>query len=94
MQALPDTRSEMKIHLEPGTLHKLKELASEKIKDWTLVADPAISPGGCRIVSDKSDADASVETRLNSCMDQVAAKLNQTEIKGINQEPEPAVDAE
>lgn len=93
MQALPDTRAEMKIHLEPNAVHKLKELAAEKIKHWTLVADPTISPGGCRIVSDKSDADASVETRLNACMDQVAIKLEQTGNKALNQDAESAVDA-
>ncbi|MPY25284.1 flagellar assembly protein FliH [Shewanella sp. YLB-07] len=73
--SLPDTRSEIKIHLEPTAVERLRELAADKIQDWTLVEDTGISPGGCRIVSDKSDADASVETRLNACMDQVEAKL-------------------
>jgi len=92
MEALPDTTSEMKIHLEPNAVDKLKELASEKIKHWTLVADPSISPGGCRIISDKSDADASVETRLNACMDQVAIKLDQHREKALSQETESSVD--
>lgn len=73
--SLPDTRSEIKIHLEPTAVERLRELAAEKIQDWTLIEDNSISPGGCRIVSDQSDADASVETRLNACMDQVEAKL-------------------
>ncbi|QFU20484.1 flagellar assembly protein H [Shewanella eurypsychrophilus] len=73
--SLPDTRSEIKIHLEPTAVERLRELAADKIQNWTLVEDSSISPGGCRIVSDNSDADASVETRLNACMDQVEAKL-------------------
>ncbi|WP_076413108.1 flagellar assembly protein FliH [Shewanella sp. UCD-KL12] len=73
--SLPDTRSDIKIHLEPTAVERLRELAADKIQDWILVEDSTISSGGCRIVSDNSDADASVETRLNACMDQVEAKL-------------------
>lgn len=92
LTALPDTQSEIKIHLDPNAVNKLKELASDKIQDWTLVADPSISAGGCRIVSDKSDADASVETRLNVCMDQVSAKIKDSELSNINSEAELPVD--
>lgn len=93
LTALPDTRSEIKIHLEPNAVNKLRELASDKIQDWTLVADPSISAGGCRIVSDKSDADASVETRLNVCMDQVSAKLKEPETSNTNRDTELPNDA-
>ncbi|MCL1124799.1 flagellar assembly protein FliH [Shewanella surugensis] len=80
LAALPDRQSDVKIHLEPSAVEKLKELAADKVKDWVLIADPAISAGGCRIVSDKSDADASIETRLNACMTQVEAKLQQVDL--------------
>jgi flagellar assembly protein FliH len=75
LTALPDDQSEVKIHLEPSAVVKLKELGEDKIRGWNLVSDSSISAGSCRIVSDKSDADASVETRLNACMEQVEAKL-------------------
>ncbi|MGS0675379.1 flagellar assembly protein FliH [Shewanella sp. 0m-4] len=78
LSALPDDPSQVKIHLEPSAVDKLKELAADKIDSWTLVADPSISAGGCRIVSETADADASVETRLNSCMAQVEAHLQDT----------------
>ncbi|GIU14775.1 MULTISPECIES: flagellar assembly protein FliH [unclassified Shewanella] len=81
LSALPDDPTEVKIHLEPSAVDKLKELAADKIKHWTLVADSSISAGGCRIVSATSDADASVETRLNSCLAQVQAHLNKTPIE-------------
>ncbi|QDE33161.1 flagellar assembly protein H [Shewanella polaris] len=73
--ALPDDQSEVKIHLEPSAVVKLKELGEDKIRGWNLVSDTSISAGSCRIVSEKSDADASVETRLDTCMEQVEAKL-------------------
>lgn len=81
LTALPDDPTEVKIHLEPSAVDKLKELAADKIKNWTLVPDASISAGGCRIVSATSDADASVETRLNSCLAQVQAHLNETPIE-------------
>ncbi|WP_144212057.1 flagellar assembly protein FliH [Shewanella donghaensis] len=75
LAAIPDDPTAVKIHLEPSAVVKLKELAADKIQQWTLVADSNISAGGCRIVSDKSDADASMETRLNACLDQVESHL-------------------
>ncbi len=75
LAALPDDARQVKIHLEPAAVTRLRELAADKIKDWKLVADDTITAGGCRVVSEHSDADASVETRLNTCMEHVAGKL-------------------
>ncbi|MCL1147736.1 flagellar assembly protein FliH [Shewanella sp. 10N.261.52.F9] len=77
LAALPDDPSKVKIHLEPSAVDKLNELAADKVKSWSLVPDASISAGGCRIVSDTADADASVETRLNRCMTQVETHLQQ-----------------
>ncbi|WP_299809662.1 flagellar assembly protein FliH [uncultured Shewanella sp.] len=86
LSALPDDPAQVKIHLEPGAVEKLKELAADKVQSWTLVADPSISAGGCRIVSETSDADASVETRLNSCMAQVEAHLQNAQVNQVTNE--------
>ncbi|ABE56932.1 flagellar assembly protein FliH [Shewanella denitrificans OS217] len=82
LSALPNDKGEIKIHLEPSAVTKLKELGEDKLRGWQLVSDASISAGSCRIVSDKSDADASIETRLEACMEQVEAKLNEVEIEG------------
>ncbi|MCL1050895.1 flagellar assembly protein H [Shewanella abyssi] len=84
LAALPDDPSKVKIHLEPSAVDKLKELAADKIHSWSLVPDASISAGGCRIVSETSDADASVETRLDRCMAQVETHLQE---KPATQEP-------
>ena len=84
LAALPDDPTEVKIHLEPSAVNKLRELAADKIQDWSLVADASISAGGCRIVSATSDADASVETRLNTCMTQVETHLQQNATDSLN----------
>ncbi|WP_394202834.1 flagellar assembly protein FliH [Shewanella waksmanii] len=77
LAALPDNQGQVAIHLEPTAVKQLTNLAADKVADWHLVADNDISAGGCRIVTEHTDADASVETRLNACMDQVQAKLAQ-----------------
>ncbi|GAA4888740.1 flagellar assembly protein FliH [Ferrimonas pelagia] len=82
LRALPDGGGEVKIHLEPTACERIKELAPERVAQWTLVADPQISPGGCRVVSDTVDADASVEARLDACMTQVQARLDSMELDG------------
>lgn len=71
LAALPNDATDIKIHLQPNAVDELKQLAPEKIKDWTLVPDNNITQGGCRILCDQCDADASLETRLNASMDQV-----------------------
>lgn len=80
LSALPDDQKDVKIHLEPSAVVKLKELSEDKIRGWNLIADSSISAGSCRIVSDKSDADASIETRLDACMTMVETKLNEADI--------------
>lgn len=92
LAALPDDPSQVKIHLEPSAVDKLRELAADKIQDWSLVADASISAGGCRIVSATSDADASVETRLNSCMAQVENHLQQSTTQNVTITPEAQVE--
>ena len=85
LAALPDDPTKVKIHLEPSAVEKLKELAADKVKSWSLVADASISAGGCRIVSETADADASVETRLNRCMAQVEAHLQDSQTDLIDE---------
>ena len=92
LAALPDDPTQVKIHLEPSAVDKLRELAAEKIQDGSLVADAAISAGGCRIVSATSDADASVETRLNTCMAQVENHLQQPTTENVTIAPEAQVE--
>lgn len=88
--SLPSDISEIEIHLEPSAVKELQLLAFDKLKHWKIVPDPEISQGGCRIVTNKCDADASIETRLNSCLDKVEEHLlsskNQSNDQLINDE--------
>lgn len=79
--AMPDESKKVKIHLEPNTVQELKNVASDKIKDWILIPDEKISAGGCRVVCDSCDADASIETRLDACIQEVGNHIEEMDLK-------------
>lgn len=63
-------RGELIIHLAPSESRIIEELRPDLLKikgvdSVTLVADPKISPGGCRIETSAGGIDATVETALN-----------------------------
>ncbi|TKB47786.1 flagellar assembly protein H [Ferrimonas sediminicola] len=75
LAAMPDGRQNPVIHLEPGVLATLNEVAADKVADWTLRADATLGIGDVRVVSEECEADASTASRLNACMEQVAKHL-------------------
>lgn len=74
MALLPIGKREIQIFLNAEDIQLVKSsfaLAEDDQRSWHLVEDPLISRGGCRLVSNDSQIDASVEKRLTA----VAAKL-------------------
>ena len=51
------------------------ELDPKRAKKWTLLADPALEPGECRVKSGDHEVDAGCQGRLAACMDQVSEQL-------------------
>lgn len=74
VQALPGAAREVRLCLHPDDATLVRETmpAVESEHAWTIVEDPALSAGGCRVESQHSRIDASVESRLNAA---VAAAL-------------------
>ncbi|WP_028108944.1 flagellar assembly protein FliH [Ferrimonas futtsuensis] len=75
LAALPDGRTNPVIHLEPGVLSTLTEVAADQVAQWQLKADPTLGIGDVRVVTNECEADASTATRLDACMEQVAKHL-------------------
>lgn len=67
---LPAVAREVRIHLHPEDAALVRERLAEPAAEraWTLVEDPVISRGGCRISSENSSIDALVETRLGAAI--------------------------
>jgi flagellar assembly protein FliH len=66
MEALPSASRNVRMHLHPDDAALVRESLSlsEQERAWTIVEDPLLSRGGCRVLNDNSRIDASVETRV------------------------------
>lgn len=66
---LPSSASNVKVHVHPDDAKILRdslELNDDDEPEWKIAEDPALTHGGCRISSDRSRIDATVEHRLNT----------------------------
>ncbi len=68
--ALPSATRELRVRLHPDDLKLMRELDAAETH-WQLLADPAISRGGCRLESERSRLDARLETRISALVDAV-----------------------
>lgn len=67
---LPVAAREVRIHLHPEDAVLVRERLAEPAAEraWTLIEDPVITRGGCRISSENSSIDAQVEARLGAAI--------------------------
>jgi flagellar assembly protein FliH len=75
LAAMPPSRDEVEVFLNPEELKRITELDPKRAKKWTLLADPALEPGECRVRSGDHEVDAGCQGRLAACMDQVSDQL-------------------
>ena len=68
--ALPTAARDVRLYLNPEDAAMVRESLSvaEEKRTWEIVDDPVLTRGDCRVVSDTSLIDASLETRLNALM--------------------------
>jgi len=68
MSILPASAREVKIYLHPEDGKLVRDILSvddDADRPWKIVDDPVLTHGSCRITSENSYIDASVEQRLN-----------------------------
>jgi flagellar assembly protein FliH len=67
---LPVNATEVRLHVHPEDAALLRERLSDggTSRAWTLVEDPIMSRGGCRVTSTNSTIDAQVEKRLGAAI--------------------------
>lgn len=63
---LPLAQRNVRVHLHPEDASILREKLAEPQAEraWSIVEDPVMTRGGCRVSSDNSQIDARLETRL------------------------------
>jgi flagellar assembly protein FliH len=78
---LPGNARDVRIHLHPEDAALVRERLVEPSarRAWTLVEDPVVTRGGCRIVSGNSSIDAQVEARIGAA---IAAALGDDRAPG------------
>ena len=71
LAAMPPTRDEVEVLLNPEELRRIQELDPKRAKKWNLLGDPALDPGECRVKAGDHEVDAGCLGRLAACMEQV-----------------------
>lgn len=64
---LPAAARDVRVHLHPEDAAVVRERLAAPTADraWTIVEDPVLARGGCKVTTDTALIDARVETRLN-----------------------------
>jgi len=65
---LPAATRDVRVHLHPedAAIVRDKLATPSAERAWTIVEDPVMARGGCRVTTDSAQIDARLETRLNS----------------------------
>lgn len=70
---LPAAARDVRVHLHPedAALVREKLATPQTERAWTIVEDPVLGRGGCRVTAENSLIDARLETRLGAAISQV-----------------------
>jgi flagellar assembly protein FliH len=71
LKLLPMGASNVRIYINPQDFDLVKALRERHEETWRIVEDSDLLPGGCRIETEQSRIDASVETRLGQAIKQL-----------------------
>jgi flagellar assembly protein FliH len=65
---LPAAARDVRVHMHPEDAAVVREklAAPGAERAWTIVEDPVMTRGGCRVTTDTAQIDARLETRINS----------------------------
>ncbi|WP_415721206.1 flagellar assembly protein FliH [Photobacterium ganghwense] len=75
LDALPGKTEKVVVHLNPQDLERITNIHPDLPAHWKLVPDSALPIGGCQLVTDHAEADASCDARLEACMENVREHL-------------------
>jgi flagellar assembly protein FliH len=78
---LPATARDVRVHLHPedATVVREKLATPGAERAWTIVEDPVMTRGGCRVTTDTAQIDARMETRIQSIMTAILGEERGTE---------------
>lgn len=94
ISALPPSRDNIKIYLNPRDKPFADDAISAGGENWHVMPDEEVEVGGCRVVTEHSEADMTVENRIQSVLEQLYEQQVLTPKPGepgYEPAPEPAV---
>ncbi|WP_375739185.1 flagellar assembly protein FliH [Pseudomonas boanensis] len=71
LKLLPMGAGNVRIHVNPQDFDLVKAMRDRHEETWRILEDEALQPGGCRVETEHSRIDASVETRLSQALKQL-----------------------
>ena len=71
LKVLPMGAENIRIHLNPQDFEMVKALRDRHEESWRILEDDSLMAGGCRVETEHSRIDASVETRLGQVLKQL-----------------------
>lgn len=81
---LPASTRDVRVHLHPEDAavvrEKLAVPTGERV--WTIVEDPVMGRGGCRVTTDTAQIDARLETRIGTVVSALLGEERVTAIRG------------
>lgn len=77
LKLLPMGANNIRIFVNPQDFEQIKALRERHEEQWKILEDPALMPGGCRIETEHSRIDASVETRITQALAQLFDQLHE-----------------
>ena len=87
---LPLGVGNVRLYINPQDFEQVKALRERHEETWRIVEDAALQPGGCRVETEHSRIDATVETRISQIM---AKLLDQQHEQVLNPaEPDLSID--
>jgi len=89
MALLPVASRNVRLHLHPEDAAVVREALTPSGDDrpWSIVEDPMIARGGCKVTTDYSQVDATLETRLTQLFAQVFGGERESDRR--SQDPSP-----
>ena len=74
LKILPSSSRQVEVHLHPDDAALVREslALSERQPTWQIVEDALLSRGGCHVITENSQIDATTESRLNSLIASIA----------------------
>ena len=77
LKLLPMGADNIRLFINPQDFEQIKALRERHEERWRIVEDDTLQPGGCRIETEHSRIDASIETRIKLAMSQLFDQLHE-----------------